>query len=454
MPWSIVETTMTTFLTRIPLGPKGMPWLGSLPAFLADRLGFVRAAAQYGDVVNLSLGPLSGYLVTHPDLIKLVLVDRARTYLKGNSPEALKVFLGDGLVASDGEVWLRQRRIMQPAFHRKAIAGVVSTVVDVVGRTLDELPSQGRIALQPQLNRITMEVAARVFFGSTVRGDAAMIERSSSIAISYLSRRALSPIRVPSTWQTPGNRRFRQAQAELDELIYGIINDRKHTQPDQPDLLDLLIHAEDAETGERLSDRQLRDQVISLFLAGFETTSLALAWTWSLLGQHPNVRAQLYEEVDRVLGSRPPTAEDLSQLRYTRQVIEETLRLYPPIWIFWRTATQPDTLGEYHVPARQRVYLSPLVTHRLPELWDEPDEFRPERFDPELDVRRPRFAYFPFSGGPRQCIGNAFAMMEAQIVLAMMAQRHMYDLDGPAPKPDVGLTLKPDRTVWMRVTPR
>jgi cytochrome P450 len=438
---------MTRAGIQVPPGPS--PWQ-ALPAFIFNRPGFAMGVAQHGELVSLPLGPLRGYLVTHPALVQEVLQEKSRAFPKSGGKGALARFLGDGLAIATGQTWLQQRRLMQPAFHRSAIERLVTTIADVVGATLDSAPLQGRLELRSLFRRLTMEVAARVFFGSTVRGGAAAIDQAVTTALRYLSLRTA----LPGGWPAPGRRRFERAAADLDSIIYSMIAARREAAPAQPDVLDLLIHARDEESGAQLSDRQVRDQVLSVFLAGFETTANLLTWTWILLLQHPQAHDRLYNEVERVCGAQQPGSAELRQLTYTRMVIDETLRLYPPLWMFWRATARPETLAGFPLEQGQRVYLSPFVTHRLPAFWPDPHRFQPERFDPSQAPQRPKFAYFPFGGGPRQCIGNVLAPLEAQIIIAMLAQRAVFSLEGPPPPAALSLTLHPARAVWARCMPR
>jgi cytochrome P450 len=430
--------------------PPGPTQWKAWPAFFLDRASFVRGIAEYGGIVSLPLGPLKGYLVTHPDLVQEVLQERHRFFPKGSGKDALSTFLGDGVTIATGDTWLQQRRLIQPAFHRSAIERMITTIVDVVETTLATIPLDGRIEIRAMLRYLTMEVAARVLFGSTVRGDATQIDQAVSTALRYLSLRTM----IPSRWPTPGYRRFLQASADLDQIIYGLISARRTTPPTQPDVLDLLIHSYDEETGAQLSDQQIRDQLISIFLAGFETTGMLLTWALPTLVQHGQIHDAVYHEIDTVCGTQQPTSSSLMQLTYTRMVIDETLRLYPPIWMFWRVTAQDGTLGGYPVQTRQRIYVSPFVTQRLEAFWPDPDVFRPERFQPGAAPQRPRFAYFPFGGGPRQCVGNVLAPFEAQIIIAMLAQRAVFKLDGPPPQVALNLTLQPQRPIWMHAIPR
>jgi cytochrome P450 len=295
-----------------------------------------------------------------------------------------------------------------------------------------------------EMSRLTLRVVGKTLFSMDLTGDAAEVGRGLVVALGFLGRRAMGFLPPPVWVPTPASVRFLRARRALDRVVYHIIQTRRRTGEDAGDFLGMLLAARDADTGEGMSDQQLRDEVMTFVLAGHETTAVALAWTWYLLARHPDADARLRAEVAAVLGGRAPTVEDLPALRYTRMVLEETMRLYPPVWGLGRQAIAADSIGGYPIRAGAPVSMSPYVTHRHPAVWDDPERFDPERFTPERVAARPRFAYLPFSGGPRLCIGNEFALMEATLVLALVAQRYRLVL---APErrvvPQVTLTLRP-----------
>ena len=306
-----------------------------------------------------------------------------------------------------------------------------------------------------EFSRLTMEVVTRALFSTSVEGDIGTIGRAIATLLDDVTFRFTFPFYPPLRVPTPRNRRFLAARATLDEIVYGIISGRRRSPGEHEDLLALLMEARDEDTGEGMSDKQLRDEVITLFLAGHETTANALTWASYLLSTHVAVARRLQAEVDEALGGRIPAASDLSRLPYTRMVIDETLRLYPPAWITNRRAIEDDTVCGYRIPADATVSISPYVTHRDPRLWENPEGFDPDRFSPERAAGRPHYAYFPFGGGPRQCIGKGFALMEATLVLALLYQRcEMHLVPGRKVETMALATLRPRYGMWMRAHPR
>jgi cytochrome P450 len=433
----------------VPPGPRYLTPYGFSAAFRPDPLAYTLGLARrFGDVVRIRVGPFRSYMVFHPDDVKHVLQDNHQNYVKGLIIDRTKVLIGDGLFTSEGSFWRRQRRLAQPAFHRQRSAGFATAMTDATAAMLARWDAHAGSGVPfdvaAEMNRLTLRVVGQTLFSMDLDGAAADVGRALQVALAYVDRRALlvapSPLIVP----TPQNLRFRRARRVLDRVVYDIIETRRRDGSQTSDLLSMLLQARDEETGEGMSDRQLRDEVMTFLLAGHETTAAALAWTWYLLARHPAVEARLRAEVDTVVGDRTPTVEDLPALSYTRMVVEETMRLYPPVWGIGRQTIGEDTLGGYRVPAKVVVSISPYVTHRHPACWDDPERFDPERFTPERAAGRSRFAYLPFSGGPRLCIGSEFALMEAQLVIAMVVQRYRLALvPGRVVEPEVRLTLRP-----------
>jgi len=420
----------------------------------------IEAWRTYGDVVRLRMGGVFvSHLLLHPDAVKRVLQDAHAQY--GKVPwynEKLKAVIGEGLFTSEGSLWLRQRRLAQPAFHRQRLALLGTVITDEVGRMLRRWQTYVDFAqpleVRAEMMRLTMAVVARALLGSEVRQEADEIGRAIDVSIDYTFRRMQSYFDLPGRLPLPSTRRFQGALAVLDRIVYRIIQERRASGEARDDLLDMLMSARDEETGEGMSDRQVHDEAMTIFLAGHETTAVALTWTWYLLSRTPQVLERLRAELDRVLAGRTPTVEDLPRLAYTEMVIQEALRLYPPAWLLSRRAMEDDEIAGFHIPAHTTVYLCPFITHRHPDFWENPEGVDPDRFSPERSAGRPRYAYFPFGGGPRQCIGNGFAMMEAQLALAMMAQRYRLELaPGQSVLLDPKITLRPRDGLMMRVRP-
>ncbi len=438
---------------EITPGPAGYPVLGVLPKMWGGPLQFfVEAARQHGDVVRLELGPRRFYLLNHPDFIQHVLQDNYRNYRKGY--EQIEPLIGKGLVSSDGNLWRRQRRLMQPAFHRQRLASFATTITSTTNEMLKRWQPMARrgepIDVAAEMMRLTMDVILKTMFSTHIADRADVAGRAFETTLEHVNMRLMAPFDWLESLPTPGNRRFQRALRTLDDIVYGIIDERRRHPTGTNDLLSMLLEARDEETGESMSDQQLRDEVMTIFLAGHETTANALAWTWYLLSKYPEAERRLEAELATVLGGRPPTFEDLPRLTYTRMVIDEALRLYPPAWMFAREAVQADEIGGYRIPAGARIMLSPYVAHRHPGFWDNPEGFDPERFTPERSEGRPRYAYFPFGGGPRRCIGEGFALMEAQLVLATVVQRHRLDLvPGHPVEPQPMATLRPRQGILV-----
>lgn len=442
---------MTATATRtLAPGPEGHRFLGSLPAVRRDPIGlFLNSAQTYGDIVRLRFGNRTGHLLRHPDDVKHVLQDNFRNYGKQTRGfDALRELLGQGLLTAEGDFWLKQRRTAQPAFHHQQIATFADTMAKATGDMLDAWDrspdASAPLDVAEAMMNLTMRIVGLTLLSRDVSGDAAEVGQALNTILHMTMSHITRIVDVPREWPTRRNRQFNSAKATLDRVVLGIIADRRTATNAPKDLLTMLMMAKDPETGEGMSDAQLRDEVMTIFLAGHETTANALTWTWYLLSKHPVVARQMEEEIDRVLAGRAPTLADLGQLTYTRQVLEESMRLYPPAWIVARSATGEDEIGGYRIPTGSIVFTSPFVTHRHPEFWDNPEGFDPDRFLPDKVAARPKFAYFPFGGGPRLCIGREFALMEAHLIIAQVAQRYRLHLvPGHVVDPEPMVTLRP-----------
>lgn len=443
-------------------GPKGVPVLGVLPQVRQDALQFfLRAAMDYGGVARLEMGSRNFYLISHPDYIKYILQDNYKNYTKGYG--RTRPLLGNGLVSAEGDFWLRQRRLIQPVFNRTHLASFARVMTDQAAELLESWhcrPEPDRpMDVAAEMMALTQAIIIRTMFSSAAGADRLRVESSRisaafTTALEYLNTILFSPLRIPDWLPTSQNRRFRSAMSYLDDLVYRLIRERRASGQEGDDLLSLLVNARDEATGEGMPDRQIRDELMTIFLAGHETTATLLAWTWYLLSLHPDAERLVRLEVAEVVGRRLPVVEDLNDLIYTRMVLDETLRLYPPAWMFARHPIEDDEIGGYLIPAGAMVMLSPYVTHHLPEFWPNPEGFNPERFCPERVAERPQFAHFPFGGGPRQCIGNNFAIMEAQLVMASIIQAYRLELlPGHPVRPTPVAALRPRPGVWMTAHP-
>lgn len=428
--------------------------LGHLREGIGDPLtAFVRWRAEVGDVARLRLGAVTAHLVAHPREIKQILQERHREFVKPMvGRRNLSRLLGNGLLVSEGDFWLRQRRIAQPAFHRRRIDGFAARMVQAGADLGEEWEARARTGepfdLHHDMMRVTLRIVQETLLGSTATDDTDRVGEAVSYLIGEINRRFRRVVEAPEDWPTPANRRFAKHRAVLDEAVHAMIQERRRGAPSD-DLLSMLLEARDEESGESMDDQQLRDEVMTIFLAGHETTANALSWTFYLLGKHPEVARRLRAELDEALGGRLPTGDDYRALPYTKMVFQESMRLYPPAWILARSPRRDLELSGYHLPAGSRVFLSPWVTHRHPELWPDPLGFDPERFrDPSaIDP----FAYFPFGGGRRFCIGQGFAMMEGVLLLATLARRvHLELVPGHDVVPEALVTLRPSPEVRVR----
>jgi cytochrome P450 len=442
---------------QTPPGPKGNFLTGSLKEFAADPPQFlVRTAYEYGDISFFRLAHYGIYFLAHPDYVREALVTKPASFAKGElDRRILGKFLGNGLLMSDGDFHKRQRRLAQPAFHHKRIQSYAEVMVEYTEDMLADWQSGEIRQIDDDMMRLTMFIVSKTLFDADVSEAA----ESAGGAIHTLQNVSNADYRraflIPDWIPTRNNRQRQQAIADLNMIIEQIIAERRGTDEDKGDLLSMLMLAQD-EDGSQMTDQQLRDEVVTLFAAGHETTSNVMTWLWYLLSQHPEVETKLYEELDQVLAGRAPTLADLQSLPYALMVIKETMRLYPPAWILnGRTAVEDIEIGGYLIPKGSRVFISPYAMHRLPQYFPDPEQFDPERWLPEREAALPKYAYIPFGGGPRVCIGNSFALMEAHLLLATIAQQYRLSLaPGQNIVPAALITMSPESGLRMRVEER
>ena len=421
-------------------GPRGDPWLGSLRAFRHDVLGLMLGgAAAHGDVVRFRLGPLVAHLVNDPDLVTQVLQTRSRHYDKHTrSTAAIKAICAESLLTATDGAWEARRRLIQPAFHRQRVGQLAHAMTGCIAARIAQWRPGQPIDVASEMMRLTFVIVGTTVLGADVSAESAAIEDDVAWLLVRVFARWGRIASLPEWVPSAGNRRFRRALAHVDRVVARIIAEHR-TEAPRPDVLTMLMEARDADTGAAFTDAELRNEVITMLLAGHETTATALAWTFAHLGAHLDVADRLRVEVRDVLGARVPTLDDLPRLTLTTQVIQESMRLSPPIWAIERRPIHDDVLGGYVIPAGSSVIISPYVLHRHPQFWPEPERFEPARFA----GGKPPAAYMPFGAGPRFCVGNEFAMLEARLVVAMVTQAHRLTLvPGQVVAPEPSLTLR------------
>jgi len=440
---------------KLPPGPKGLPLFGNVFEPRGDSIGyFTQCVREYGDVVFLRFLGVPMCFVNRPDYIESVLVTQSGNFEKSKDYRALRRVLGTGLLTSEGDFWKRQRKLVQPAFHQQRIAAYAEVMVGFTRRMLDSWADGQTLDIHEAMTRLTLDIVAKTLFNTDVSREAEDVAAALQVLMSKFMRQAGFAFLLPSWMPIPTTSRLQNAVRQLDKVIYEIIRQRRAAGQSSGDLLSVLLEAQDDE-GIGMTDRQLHDEIMTLFLAGHETTANVLSWAWLLLGQHPKATEKLQEELRSVLGGRPPTAGDIPRLIYTDMVLKEAMRLYPPVWIIGRRALAPFRLGEYELPAETNVLMSQFMMHRDARYFPEPSHFDPERWSAN-DARSslcPRFAYFPFGGGPRVCVGAGFALMEAVLLLATIAQQFQVNLvAGQAIGVLPSVTLRPKNRIQVTVT--
>jgi cytochrome P450 len=409
--------------------------MGVMRDFNRDQLAFIeRCRDEFGDVVWMRFLYVPALFLYHPDDVEYVLVTNARNFIKAQSLRSpfFQRLVGNGLLTSEGEEWKRQRRLSQPAFHRERVASYGQVMADYTDR-LTGTWNEGDVRdIHREMMRLTLEIVVQCLFSADVSNDVDEVGATLKELVKPFAAQATVGWILNNRLPTPEHLRFHALARKIDKVVYRIVSDRRASGEDRGDLLSMLLAAHD-EDGSQMSDRQLRDEVMTSFLAGHETIALTLAWSWYLLGLHPEAEEKFHAELDEVLGNRPPTVADLSRLKYTEQVAKECLRLYPPAYALGREAISDCEIGGYHIPAGTQVFMFQWATHRDARFYDEPQVFRPERWTQEMIEKLPKYAHFPFGGGPRFCIGASFAMMEIILCLAAIGQKFRLELDPDHP---------------------
>ncbi len=420
-------------------GPKGNPILGVMRDFTRDTFGFIERSRDFGDIVSMRFLYLTAYFLYHPDDIEYVIATNARNFIKSRNQRSplFKRLVGNGLLTSEGEFWKRQRRLAQPAFHRHRINAYAETMVDYGDRLIATWQDGEVRDIHRDMMRLTLEIVVKTLFNADVSADADKVGLVLSRIVTPFAQQATIKWIMDNRLPTLTHRLFNRDAREIDAIVYRIIDERRRSGKDEGDLLSMLLNARD-EDGSQMSDAQLRDEVMTIFLAGHETTALTLSWAWYLLAQNPEAEKNFHAELDEVLGGRPPTMDDVARLSYTEKIAKESMRLYPPAYGMGREAVKECEIGGYRVPRGAQVFMFQWVTQRDARFFPEPEVFRPERWTEEFSNSLPKYAYFPFGGGPRTCIGNYFATMEIILLLATIGQRYRMSL-----VPNQHVTLMP-----------
>jgi cytochrome P450 len=438
---------------------KGNFLFGNTFDFLKNPLRFLlRAMHRRERVLQIRLVDRTCFLIFQAEDIKYVLQENNKNYVKSDAYRAIQLFLGNGLLNSEGDFWRRQRKLAQPAFHKQRLALLVGlmnrTTLETLQRWEQHKPGQP-VNISEEMMKLTLEIVSESLFSADVKRHLDHISDSLTTIIDFAYDSIGSYIHIPLKYPTPRNLKFKRAVNQIESLIYEIIDRRKDAKMGEHlDLLGMLMEAQDEESGEKMNSRQVRDEVTTIFMAGHETTANAMAWALYLMARHPDVASRVRIEAEQVLGKDGlPTYENIRELKYTLQVVQETLRLYPPAWVVGRKSLEADKIGEFDIPARAPILMSPYAVHRNSAYWEKPDVFDPDNFLPERERQRPTYAYFPFGGGPRLCIGNNFALMEMQIILILAIRRFDFQLAHPqeiVPLPTI--TLRPKEELKLRLT--
>lgn len=456
----MMDIIATTAKPKLPPKTPGVPLIGSIPGVLKHQIDFLEQAQRnHGNVYKLDLGAISIVMLCNPAYAQYVLRDNARNYDKGGAMwNSVRSMLGNGLVVSEGDFWMRQRRMMQPHFHRQYLSTMTELMISAIESEMkhwDGWADAGNpIDMLQAFNHITMKVIVQTMFGKDLAAeDADTMGTEMAYALDFMLQNMVTQ-GIPNWIPVPGRKRYQVALKRVDEFLYRIIKQRREMTEQPKDLLGMLLNLIDEETGEAMTDQQVRDEVATMFLAGYETTSLTLSWGVHHLLNHPEVVEKLTHEIDTVLGDQPPTFESLEKLHYTRMVLQEIMRIHPPAYWVPRTALEDDVIDGYSIRAGTMVAVSIYNIHRNPEIWDEPAVFNPERFAPGKAEKRHALSWMPFGAGQRMCIGRDFSLMEGMFIIALMVQRYQLTSTGHVAKPGLSTTLRPKDGVWAKISKR
>ena len=421
-------------MTNAPWAPGRQPFAGHILKWRTDPVALLASAARQGDVVRLSLLGKT-FLVTHPKHVKHVLQDNNQNYVKGWVFDRIRPYWGESLLTAEGDVWRQQRRRVQPSFKREHTTGfapiVTTRTAEMLARWETMASSKQELALYNEMTELALVIIGDALFGTDLSTDAAEMARAAQSALAVLKKRVAALTPLPLWVPTVNNRRFNGAMRLLNDRISAIVEQRRAADGGGLgglNFLAMLMEARDTETGAAMTDRQLHEELLGMLQQGHDTVGESLAWTWYLLSMHPEIERKLHLEIAEVVGDRVPVVADLPHLAYATRILQESLRVYPPVWVIPRDAINDDEIGGYRIPAGSTILLSPYLTHRRPEFWENPEAFDPGRFLTARSAERPRYAYFPFGGGPRLCMGVDMAMMEMLLILVMVTQRHRLHL--------------------------
>jgi cytochrome P450 len=439
---------------KLPTGPKGNILFTARKELQTNILGLIeRQVLEFPDISRLRIGPYYFVNLYEPAMIEQVLGD-SELYSKGRENANLKYLLGMGLLTNEGEFWMKQRRLIQPVFHKRRLAGFVQQIVACTERLMADWESRGdgEVDIHAEMTQVTLGIVSQTLLSTDASGDFMKISDALVILMKGLSQETVTLIKLPKWIPTPSNLAMNKNRAILDKMIYDIIAERRRTGVKNDDLLSMLMEVEDADTAERMTDTQLRDEVITIFLAGHETTANAMSFAIYLMAKHPEVARRVGAEAREAMTGGELTYESVMKLDYTTRAVKEAMRLYPPAWVIGRQATRDTVIEGYKIMKGDTMMIFPYLTHRLEKYWPDPLRYDPDRFLPENMKDKPRYAYFPFGGGARLCIGNNFAMMEMQIILALLCSRFEFSVpDGYTPQIEALVTLRPKGTLPIRV---
>jgi cytochrome P450 len=435
-------------------------FLGNLLQLRKERINFLqKQQKKLGDIYQLKVPTRKIIVLTNPEWIKYVLVDNNKNYTKSFAYDSIKIFLGNGLLTSEGEFWKRQRRLAQPAFHKEKLNLMFQNMVEQTQKCISELEKYAdtnqSVNLSKVLYKLTLDIVNSTLFYNEVDNTTDKIYKLVSEGSEFISKRINNPFQLPDWFPTPTKLKEKEVLKTMDEVFYSVIDKRRQQKAEHEDLLSMLMEARDEETGETMSNKQLRDEILTIFVAGHETTQIALSWTFYLLSENPDKLKILMDEIKEQLNGNVPTAINIRSLQYLKQVIDESMRCFPPAWVMGRRSIDKDVIDGCEIPAYTNIIMPIYVVHHDERVWENPYEFKPERFSPENLKDKQKFSFFPFGGGPRLCIGNNFAIQEMQVCLAMILQKFKVEIDKDfVPELEPLVTLRPKNPVFAKIYKR